>query len=263
MVMGKYNSTKTRVVPVFDHLLNLDCTGALWLERLIRLSTRSDAATMPQDIGVLIQDRLPSWGKNEGSLKPPLGLLEWLVRNISKEQVAKSGDKCETLKKRKALADRDPDILREGLDQLRAGKRGRMWFVLEGESHPDAFLETDILILVVEGKRTEGSTTTKTKWMGKRSQLIRHMDAAWEVANGRAVLGLLLVEGEAGGLRSVPKKWSRSIKRDLRPDMLVQTLPHRSDQERLDIAAGVLGVAIWQRICAEFSIDWPPVQDTV
>ena len=70
---------------------------------------------------------------------------------------------------------------------------------------------------MVEGKRTESSTTTKTTWMKKRSQLIRHMDAAWEVAKGRAVLGLLLVEGEADDPLSVPKKWLRAVEKDLGP----------------------------------------------
>jgi hypothetical protein len=136
------------------------------------------------------------------------------------------------------------------------------WFVLEGDSFPDAFLETEALVLVVEGKRTERSTTTKTKWMKKRSQLIRHMDAAWEVAAGRTVLGLLLVEGEEENPLAVPKQWARASDNQLCPDLLDPSLPHRTDEERQAIAAGVLGVATWQRVCHEFSIDWPPVRDS-
>ena len=248
---------------MFDHLLSLDCTGALWLKRLLRLGTRADVVTVPQDIGVLIPKHLPSWGQNERALSPPLGLLEWLVLNISPELVATNGGQGETLVKRKALADGDPEILGEALNQLRAGKRGSKWFVLEGPSHPDAFLETGTLVLAVEGKRTESSTTTKTTWMKKRSQLIRHMDAASEVAKGRAVLGLLLVEGEADDPLSVPKKWLRAVEKDLGPDMLAQNLPHRPAQQRLDIAVGVLGVATWQRVCHEYSIGWPLAQDAV
>ena len=261
--MGKCDSTKTRVVPVFEHLLNSDCAGAIWLERLIRLGTRADVATVPQDIGALIPDHLPSWGKNERGLPSPLGLLEWLVRNISKRQVAKSRDKGKTLEKRKALANGDPETLCEALCHLRAGKRGKKWFILEGKSRPDACLETDTLVLVVEGKHTEPYPTNYTDWMQYRPQLIRHMDAAWEVAEGRAVLGLFLVEGEPDNPLSVPKKWSRDSEKHLQHDQLASSLPHRSDQERQEIAGGVLGVATWQRVCHEFSIGWPPVQDVV
>ena len=256
--MGKNDSTKTRVVPVFDHLWNSDCTGTKWLERLIRLGTRADVS---QDVGALIPDHPPSWGQNERSLSPPLELLEWLVRNITKEQVDKSGDKGEKRKKRKALASGDPEVLCEAIRLLREGKRGKKWFVLEGESRPDAYLETDSLVLVVEGKRREPSPTNYTAWMPYRPQLIRHMDAAWEVAEGRVVLGLLLVEGKTYDPLSVPQKWLRDSEKHLQHDQLASSLPHRSDQERQEIGAGVLGAATWQRVCHEFSIDWPPFQD--
>lgn len=259
--MGKNDSTETRVVPVFDHLWSSDCTGTQWVERLIRLGTRAEVATMPQDFGALIPDHLPSWGQKERSLSSPLELLEWLVCNITKEQVARSSDKGETRKKRKALASGDPDVLCEALRLLREGKRGRQWFVLEGQSRPDAYLETDSLVLVVEGKRTEPSPTNDTEWMQYRPQLIRHMDAAWEVAGRRVVLGLLLVEGKTDDPLSVPKMWLQDIEKNLQDDQLASSLPHRSEQERQEIGAGVLGAATWQRVCHEFSIDWPPFQD--
>lgn len=261
--MGKNDSSKTRVVPVFDHLLNSDGTGTQWLERLIRLGTREGVATVPQDIGALIPDHLPSWGQYERSLAPPLELLEWLVCNITKEQVATSSDKGETRKKRKGLASGDPNVLCEALRLLREGKRGKKWFVLEGASRPDAYIETDTLVLVVEGKRTEPMPTNDTEWMQYRPQLIRHMDAALEVAEGRVVLGLLLVEGKIDDPLSVPKNWLRDSEKHLEHEQLASSLPHRSDQERQEIGAGALGAATWQRVCHEFSIGWPPFQDVL
>lgn len=260
--MGKSNSSTTRVAPVFEHLLNSDRCGASWLECLLRLGTRADVAAIPKDFGVLVPHHPSWWGpKSECRLTPPLKLLKWLVCNISCESVSKSGDKCEILRKRQKLACGDPEVLSEALRRLEAGEtksgRGR-WWVLEGPSSPDAFLETNTLVLVVEGKRTEKSITTKTKWMGKRNQLIRHMDAAWEVAEGRAVLGLLLVEGKVNDPMSVPKKWLQAD-----TDLLVPSLPHRSGEVRQKIENGILGVATWQRVCYEFNITWPPVQDEV
>ena len=107
------------------------------------------------------------------------------------------------------------------LTRLRDGEKGTAWFVLEGESCPDAYLETDSIVVVVEGKRTERTTTSKTTFMPKQSQLIRHMDAAWEVADGRRVLGLLLVEGGSPDPMLVPERWSSASDEQLRPELLV------------------------------------------
>lgn len=256
--MGKFDSSKTRVVPVFDHLLQSDRSGRSWLPQLLRLGSRADCALIPRHSGELLPNHPPYWGSNERPLRPPLGLLEWLVQNISEEAVAQSGDHGKTLRMRCALASGDPEILNEALARLRAGECGRRWFVLEGESFPDAFIETETLVLVVEGKRTERTTTAKTKWMKKRSQLIRHMDAAWEIAAGRAVLGLLVVEGGADDPMSVPEHWQLASARQIEAELLVPSLPHRSAKERQAIAAGVLGAVTWQRVCQEFSIGWPP-----
>lgn len=58
--MGQYNSSKTRVAPVFDHLLKSDPRGGSWLRRLIELGSRSDAVSLLTDIGELKPDH-PSW----------------------------------------------------------------------------------------------------------------------------------------------------------------------------------------------------------
>ena len=259
--MGRLDSSKTRVAPVFDRLFDCDPTGAVWLDRLIRVGSRASEVDLPSPVGELVPGHPRTWGENEWPLSPPLGLLEWLIQNITTEAVAKSDTSEETRLKRLALAHRDPDVVQEALTRLRAGEKGKKWFVLEGESYPDAYIETDSIVLVVEGKRTERSTTGKTTFMKKRSQLIRHMDAAWKVADGRRVLGLLLVEGESPDPMLVPERWSSASAEQLRPALLVPSLPHRTVEERDAIAGSVLGAATWQRVCEEFSIDWPPVED--
>ena len=160
------------------------------LDRLIRLGSRASKVDLPSPVGELVPGHPRSWGEDERPLSPPLGLLEWLVQNISAEAVAKSGTSEETVQKRLALARSDPDVLQDALTRLRAGKRGKKWFVFEGPSSPDAYLETDSIVVVVEGKRTEPTTTSHTTFMPKRSQLIRHIDAAWEVADGRTSITL-------------------------------------------------------------------------
>ena len=185
-------------------------------------------------------------------------LLEWLVQNVSSEAVTNRGSKCETQRKRQALADGDSETLNEALcrlRQLQVGKPvGKEWFILEGNSSPDAFIETNTLILVVEGKHTENYLTLDTKWMKHRPQLIRYMDAATDIAQGRSVFGLLLVEGNPDDPLSVPEKWKLGLEQHIQPDRLAQSLPHRSLRTRQNIASGILGAATWQRVCSEFSL---------
>lgn len=260
--MGKCDSSKTRVVPVFNHLLELDRTGAPWLDRLIRLGSRTDLATVPPALGQ-VMNSLPSWGKgNEKPLPAPKELHEWLVQNISPEAVGKNEVTEKSQKKRVALAAGDPEVLSEALfclSQVPAGKVLRAkWFIFEGPSKPDAFFVTSTFILVVEGKRKETSLDTETTWMANRPQLIRHMDGAMAIAEGRTVLSMLLVEGDSDDPMTVPLKWTRELEEHLQPDQLALSLPHRSDIERQIIVNGVLGIATWQRVCSEFSIHWPP-----
>ena len=259
--MGQHDSSLTRVAPVFDQLLRMDRAGASWLARLLRLGHRADLSALPADLGTLQADGPGAWGRNERALPPPLSLLGWLVQNVTEEAVKASGDRGETLVKRTKLARRDSETTAEALERLRAGERGRRWFVFEGHSYPDAVLETDKALVVVEGKRTERTTTTKTKWMSSRSQLLRHMDAAWEIADGRVVLGLLLVEGADPQPSEVPEKWRAASERDCVAESLRASLPHRSPEVRTEIARGLLGVATWQRVCETFELSWPPVHE--
>ena len=214
-------------------------------------------------VGELVPNHGQWWGSNERALQAPEALLICLVKNVTEEAVRTSSSQQETKLKRLALANGNQEVLGEAIARLQAGERGRKWFVLEGVSYPDAYIETNNLILVVEGKRTERSTTGKTMWMPERSQLLRHMDAACAFADGRVVLGLLLVEGEPPDSMLAPQRWSQAVAADLDRKVLVPSLPHRTGEERQAIADGVLGVATWQRVCLEFAIDWSSLPDEV
>jgi hypothetical protein len=86
--MGKFDSSKTRVVPVFDRLMRMDPTGRAWLSSPLQLGSHSAAAKLLPDPGTLISGH-PAWlGANERALEPPRSLLEWLVKNIGEEAVA-------------------------------------------------------------------------------------------------------------------------------------------------------------------------------
>jgi hypothetical protein len=57
----------------------------------------------------------------------------------------------------------------------------------------DCVLITDSLVVTVEGKRTE-PLSAATDWYPKRSQLVRNLEAAQQLAKGRAWASVLISE---------------------------------------------------------------------
>jgi hypothetical protein len=69
----------------------------------------------------------------------------------------------------------------EELERLGPKGSARKWWAFEGITKVDCWLETDRLVLFVEGKRTE--TLSKfTAWFPARDQLTRNLDLVGEVS---------------------------------------------------------------------------------
>lgn len=146
------------------------------------------------------------------------------------------------------------------LDGLQRDTSRGNWWVLEGSTYPDAVIETPDAIIVIEGKRTERKPTRRTTWMSTRDQMLRHMDGAWEVRGERRVLGFFILEADRGKL---PAGWETVAADTVAQDMLANSLPHRSPDERAAIAAGFLGATTWQDVCIEFGLDAARLPETV
>jgi hypothetical protein len=69
----------------------------------------------------------------------------------------------------------------------------RKWWAFEGFTEVDCVLETDRLLLFIEGKRTE-ALASSTDWYPERSQLVRNLEAVREVAKGRTAAVLLVTQ---------------------------------------------------------------------
>ena len=249
---------------MFDALLARDASGQSWLDALLALGSRSEVvATLPKGQR-LVADHGPRWGKFEAQLAAPTSLLEYMVEHLDPRLVEVSNDIGETRERRIALANRDQATIELALTVLRKGGRGRQWFVLEGESCPDALLETADLVLCVEGKRTEAACTTHTSWMPRRSQLLRHMDAAMDVFPKKRVFGLLIVEGDGGADACSPSDhWISESAAQYAQSMLDDSLSHRTADERRRIAEGVLGVTTWQAVCVAVGVPWSSLPGSV
>jgi hypothetical protein len=250
---GEKDSTKTRVEPIFDDLLARDATSQTWLPPLLRL-VRPDVVLPP--LGDLEDS---AWGEDERGLAPPRSLLTWLVDHAAQLPAAGLAS-CspEVQRLRRLLWAADPatcEKARALVDQR--GLPSRAWYILEGHTYPDVYLQTTGAIVVIEGKRTEADVTRATTWMPVRHQLLRHLDAVWDQRAGRSVYALFIVEGEKGEAGvDVPDHWQHVCAETVDPSVLQASLPHRAPAERADMAKAYLGVTTWQEVCREFGIPW-------
>jgi hypothetical protein len=259
--MGKYDSSRTHVAPVFNRLVDEDIDGSTWLEPLLALGSRS-TETSDFHPGHLTPNQPRWWGKNERRLDPPRNLLLWLVANASPPSNDKLWGGLASRKKREKLVTRDPATIAEAHRLLKTRTQPGVWYVLEGKSAPDVYLETATAVIVIEGKRTERAATSVTTWMPRRSQILRHMDAAYEIRGAKRVFGMMIVEGNGGAdAVTVSDHWIKQAHEQVLEHTLTASLPHRSAEERRNISAGFLGVTTWQRVCREFGIAWPPYVD--
>jgi hypothetical protein len=255
--MAKLNSSKSRVTPVFDMLRGRDPTGATWLPVLLDLGSRKDACRLPA-FSPLGADHPAWWGKNERRLRPPTSLLRWLVQNLKPPERDSEWGSGEVRAKRELLVARDPDTIAEALRMLESTPRARAWYVLEGASAPDAMLETETFVLVIEGRHTEAAATTTTTWMSRRSQILRHMDSAYEVAGARTVLGLMIVEECDEDPFPPTKHWLDEAASQVSGDLIEASLPHRPATVQQQLIDGFLGVTTWRAIAARCGLSWPP-----
>src|SRR6266576_3010209 len=113
--MGLFDSSRTRVAPVFDALFASDPTGRKWLSRLLALGSRSARLEGVGDLGVLPKEHPMWWGRNERVLSPPRALLRWLVSNASPPASPPSWGSDAVRRRRELLVHRDPTTIQEAL----------------------------------------------------------------------------------------------------------------------------------------------------
>lgn len=126
--------------------------------------------------------------------------------------------------------------------------------ILEGNTFPDLFIETDSFIIIAEGKWTEQSTTTKTTFLKKRNQMTRHIQCALEYAKdkGKDVHAFYIIDDSFINLNKDIKNnyITNSVKfREIALDE--QTIPLTED-EKDKILECYKGYTTWQKIESVF-----------
>jgi hypothetical protein len=266
--MGMYNSSITRVRPFFRILFGRDASGHSWLPGLLKAATRSEyAQTLAKNPGGLDLSLLRTrdyrddeWGGTialescfEKCFPPPERFLLWLIHNPTRMSWPRKsdgpnaaertfGEQTQTWRKRLFNRD-DPAAVTsaqvEAQDQLtRNGVRASSlrWWAFEGETHVDCYLETDRLVLLVEGKREE-HLSSSTSWFPRRNQLWRNLEVAAGLSNGKRFALMLLAE-------------------NAEPEPpIAESLPHLESYERDFLTKHYLGCVLWTDACRATGIE--------
>jgi hypothetical protein len=260
-VGGSLDSSLTRVQPVFNALLGHSRDGQPWLARLLAAAPRAAqvlSAELLDQPGSLLPEvsqtgRSGRFACFEYPVAPSATLLAWCLRNPERlswprGRAGRFGPKTEQRRRRLLAGDRDlqAEALAE-LEKHRAiGSRGK-WWAFEGWTKVGCCLETEKLILFIEGKRSE-PLSDKTSWLEGRNQLVRSLELVRELRPGKSGLALLAVE------RRGP---------ELSESQLARAAPHLGPSGPSLLLASYLGQMTWKEICRSVGLDFASLPCTV
>lgn len=227
--MGEKDSSLTRVQPVFDYI-NKNSDN---LNKFLSLFSKK----------VIIKNDILEYkyGYDEKAIPPVNSLLVWCINNIDKlnnNEFEKLQNSCsETDRKRYLLFKNNAETKKEALEKLKEKcipQKG--WYIFEGYTKPDIYIETENIILIGEGKRTEPELTNYTKWMPHRDQLIRHIDSV--IDRPKKVYSFLIVEDKE--MYDVNQYYKDAVYKD--------SLPHRNSEDIQKIKDTYIGCTTWKEI---------------
>ena len=238
--MGKYNSSVYRARPLME-IIKKDYDSFLKLLSLMNIPALGQPHTYQYD------------GENcsEKQLKPSKRHLSSLIAYMAAKQHTADVKN----EKRKALffpAPENPNgraeacmealvALENVYDSL--SPSDRHWFLFEGFTHPDIFIEGEDYVIVCEGKWTEPNVTTKTTHLSadgeSRNQMVRHIQGALNYSD-KKVYGFYIVDE------------SCNYKNELTEDCFKKQLERETvripDSEKEKILDSFYGYTTWQEI---------------
>ncbi len=271
---GAFNSSRTRVRPVFGDLLRRDPTGRRWLSSLLQLAPRNTALAQALAQRATALDgaclasrevQVPGDGPEvlpgcfERTLPPPGALLKWCLDNPDRlarplrrgeHEVKPLGPKHRAALLGPAGPARDA-AQRLGLAELsRLGPEGsrRAWWAFEGFTSVDCALETPELLLLIEGKRFE-PVSSAGSWIPDRNQISRNLEVASDYAaqTGKQFAVLLIGPDncQAPEDETLTKGW-----------------PHPDVPAQNRLLDHFLGAVSWRQVCSAVDVDYDSLPGT-
>jgi hypothetical protein len=232
----------------FTPLLERDPSGRAWLGPLLRAAPRAlarlgeDLVDQPGSLSMTLSVRGVSGvlGAFEYPLAPARELTSWLIQHPDAlSWVDEPGPSPQTVRLRRALRFDDPPGSRaRAQDRARELMRTRSvlsqeWWRFEDRGTIECLLMTDRLVVTVitDAEDPQGAVTP---WYPERSRLTKAIEAARELAAGRAWACLLI--------SAVPIDPGERVFGD---EALAAAAPHLPLAQREDLRAAYLGNLTW------------------
>ena len=140
--------------------------------------------------------------------------------------------------------------IEQNYDTFGNGDARTPWYMFEGFSCPDIFIEGDDYIIIGEGKWTEPNITTKTSYLPVRNQMVRHIQAALNYAElnnkNKKVYAFYIVDEKLGA------KYLSKLKKEAFEKQLGLETIKIDAAEKEKIAEAFLGYTTWQKIEEKF-----------
>lgn len=256
--MGIHDSSKTRVRPVFRELLERDPSGADWIAPML--------AAIPQAnrLGSLVLEH-PGSIRHGGHTRfeypaPPSDeFLRWLIRHPAqmmwprRKGVEVQYGAAAQRRREQLFGRRGPEQQHEAraaalaeLDEFGGARSAGRWWAFEGFTKVDFCLQTEELVLFVEGKRKD-QLTRSNDWYKQRNQLVRNMEVVGAVAGDRACGVVLCTEHPVPSLDQAT---------------LDSSTPHLRQDGREVLARRFLGQITWATLCQAVGIEFASLPDT-
>jgi hypothetical protein len=261
----RFDTSITRIRPFFQPLLKRDPQGMSWLPELILLGNAQPrwAKELVAELRPLLDwvsrprarpDRaLRQFGIPtvqleqcfEKRLPPPREILRLLIEHPEtmtwpKDEFAAgtARTKREELFGRfgaeRAVAARE-EALRE-LERIGAAGSSGKWWAFEGFTIADCLLETDSLLLLIEGKRTE-PLSESTRWFPQRNQVLRSLEALAAYARPlKKEYSVILMAEEYVQAKTL--------------ETIAASLGHLEEEARFDLVGHYLGCVTWSEALA-------------
>ncbi len=245
--MGKNDSTKTRVEPLMDYLSR----DVKKINQFLSLFERK--VVIKDTIKEICYGKKSDGHNGEKQIPAPISLLEWYIDNPDKlAQEENKQDKyghpsLRTIENRKSFFLGNSDKIKEarnGLAELKNKERytySGQWYIFEGKTNPDIYIETESIILIGEAKRTEPKLTGSVKWYKNRDQLIRHIDSVIE--RDKVVYSFFILNN---------KDYDNLDKHGHDFQYYKKSLPHRNSKEINKIMETYIGCITWSDVAEKF-----------
>lgn len=243
--MGKYNSSEYRVKPLMTWIKDNEDNFGKFIKLIADLDLKK-----PDSEDFYYADK--SEKKKEKGLLPTKKHLIELVKYLFENGKSLKSD---IPIRQKLFNGKDEDIKQLAIQEIENNypkKCSRTWYIFEGPTYPDFYIEGDGYVIIGEGKWTEPHLTNETTFLhitdeGKgRNQMIRHIQGAINAnKENTKIIAFYIVDEKREYYQKLASKKEEEKRFSEQVDKEIISI---DDDEKEKIVSAYYGMITWQDI---------------